>query len=62
MGGRLKGKAEAEKKVMARIGVGRSCFGGSRISVARETFSGMDKNEGMLYLRIVLRQLRFSAI
>lgn len=54
VGGNASGKDEAEKNVMASEGVGGSIRGGKRILVARSVFSGMYRNEGMLYLTCVL--------
>lgn len=60
VGGKAKGKEEAEKKVMERMGVGRSCLGGMRICVARSTFSGMERKEGILYLKN--KEIKFSNV
>jgi hypothetical protein len=49
-GGNASGNDAAEKKVIDRTGMGGLFDGGRSIWVASESFSGIAKNEGMLYL------------
>jgi len=49
VGGNASGNDEAEKKEMESVGVVESFVRGKRMSSARCTFSGIDKNEGILY-------------
>lgn len=49
--GNARGNEAAEKKDIAKVGVTGTLFGVTKIFVASSTFSGMDKNEGISYLR-----------
>ena len=51
-GGRASGKELAEKKEMFNVGWVYPVEGGKRTEVAKDTFSGMEKKEGMVYLRV----------
>lgn len=48
--GRARGNEAAEKKDIAKVGVPGILSDVTRAFVARSTFSGMDKNEGISYL------------
>jgi len=50
-GGVAKGKEAAEQYVIERTGWVTLAGGGRRGALARSVFSGMDRKEGMLYLR-----------
>jgi hypothetical protein len=49
-GGNASGKDAADIKVIDRTGAGGLLGGGKSIWVASESFSGMAKKEGILYL------------
>jgi len=51
--GSARGNEAAEKNDIAKVGVVGTSFGITKIFVASSTFSGMDKNEGIWYLRHV---------
>jgi len=51
--GNARGNEAAERNDIARVGVAGILFGVTKIFVASSTFSGMDKNEGIPYLRRV---------
>ena len=51
--GNARGNEAAERNDIARVGVAGTSFGVTKIFVASSTFSGMDKNEGISYLRRV---------
>jgi hypothetical protein len=51
--GSARGNEAAEKNDIARVGVVGMSFGVTKIFVASSTFSGMDRNEGISYLRRV---------
>jgi hypothetical protein len=50
-GGVAKGKEAAEQYVIERTGWVTLAGGGRRGALASSVFSGMDRKEGMLYLR-----------
>jgi hypothetical protein len=49
--GNARGNEAAEKNDIAKVGVVGAFFGVTKIFAASSTFSGMDKNEGISYLR-----------
>jgi len=49
--GSARGNEAAEKNDIAKVGVVGTLSGATKIFVASSTFSGMDKNEGISYLR-----------
>jgi len=49
--GSARGNEAAEKNDIAKVGVFDALFGVTRTFVARSTFSGMDRKEGISYLR-----------
>lgn len=49
--GKAKGKDAAEKYDMDKVGIVGSIAGFTRISVDRDTFSGIARKDGMAYLR-----------
>ena len=51
--GSARGNDAAEKNDIAKVGVVGASFGVTSALVASSTFSGMDKNEGISYLRRV---------
>lgn len=51
--GSARGNEAAEKNDIAKVGVVDALFGVIKIFVASSTFSGIDKNEGISYLRRV---------
>ena len=53
MVGSARGNEAADRKDIARVGVVCTPFCVTKIFVASSTFSGMDKNEGISYLRRV---------
>lgn len=57
-GGMARGKEPAEKKEMFNVGCVYPVEGGKRTAVARETFSGIEKKEGILYLRSTEQSVR----
>jgi len=51
--GNARGNEAADKNDIAKVGVAGTSLGVTKILVASSTFSGMDKNEGISYLRRV---------
>lgn len=60
VGGTASGNDAAEKNVMPKEGMGGLFAGGRRISVARETFSGMERKDGTSYLYVGFEPMRIS--
>jgi len=50
VGGKASGNEAADRNVMESVCNGGSFSGGRRTLLASETFSGIDRNEGILYL------------
>lgn len=57
VGGKARGMLAAEKNEMDSVGELERSSSGRRISVASLVFSGIDKNDGMLYLLSTLKLL-----